>query len=248
MVEGAKKILFTILCQSTSSSTMNTASGRDIFVNSTPDNFRHNPPSRRASYTTAAERRREGEDGSSDQPRNRVPNSAHTDATDFQTLKRVLDVLKEGRMDVAGFLDALCWGNPLATVDPTTRSARTSLTHSDRLATVVSRWLHPPRTSQGGSTAEGARRVLLPLVIGTVKEVINEEMDDIVEELKEESADVTEQSVLGTVIDEIQEKVQAVAPVFYDLVKTAAWRREQEERNTLKDPTKVSINREFVSQ
>lgn len=82
---------------------------------------------------------------------------------------------------------------------------------------------------------------MLPLVIRTVKEVINDEMVAVVEELKEDSADVTEKSVLGTVIDKVQAKVQAAAPVFYDLVRTAAWSREQEERNTLKDPTKVSI-------
>ena len=65
-------------------------------------------------------------------------------------------------------------------------------------------------------------------------------MDAVVEELKDESADVTEESVLSTVIDEIQEKVQVTAPVFYDLVKTAAWSKKQDERNTLKDPTKAS--------
>jgi len=73
-----------------------------------------------------------------------------------------------------------------------------------------------------------------------VKKVINKEMDAVVEELKDESADVTEESVLSTVIDEIQEKVQVTAPVFYDLVKTAAWSKKQDERNTLKDPTKAS--------
>jgi hypothetical protein len=72
-----------------------------------------------------------------------------------------------------------------------------------------------PRTSKGGSTAGGARGLLLP-VIKTVKKIINEEMDAVVEELKEESADVTERSVLGTVIDDVQEKVQVTAPVFYD--------------------------------
>ena len=46
-------------------------------------------------------------------------------------------------MDVAGFLDALCWGNQPAVVDPTVRHARTSLMHSGRLAMVVSRWLTP---------------------------------------------------------------------------------------------------------
>jgi hypothetical protein len=144
-------------------------------------------------------------------------------------------------MDVVEFLDALSWGNDLAIVDPTTRSARTNLMHSDRLATVVSRWLCPPRTSRGGSRAEGARHALLPLVLDTVKGIINDEMDAVVEELKEDSAEVTEQSVLGTVIDEVQEKVQVIAPVFYDLVRTASWSEDQEERNKLKDPTKVNV-------
>ena len=78
--------------------------------------------------------------------------------------------------------------------------------HSNKLARVVSRWLHPPRTSQGGSTAGGTRQALLLLIIDTVKEIIGTEMDAVVEELKEESAEVTEQSVLGAVIDEMKRK------------------------------------------
>jgi len=115
--------------------------------------------------------------------------------------------------------------------------------HSNRLAEVVSRWLSPPRTSRGGSRAEGAKKNLLPLVIDTVKDIINHEMDAVVEELKEDSPALTEQSVLGMVIDEIQEKVQEKAPVFYNLVKMAVWSKEQDERNTLKDPTKVCVLR-----
>ena len=76
---------------------------------------------------------------------------------------------------MVGFLDVLCWGNLLAVTDPTVRAARTSLTHSDRLATVVSKWLDPPRTSQGGSKAGGARDTLLPLMIRTVEQIINNE-------------------------------------------------------------------------
>ena len=93
--------------------------------------------------------------------------------------------------------------------------------------------------------AEGAKPILLPLMIETVKEVINKEMDAVVEELKEDSVDVTEQSVLGTVIDKVQERVQVVAPVFYNLMKTAAWRKEQEEWNKIRDPTKVSTYHEL---
>jgi hypothetical protein len=217
---------------------MNIATGRDIFITSTSTDYCHEAPSRRASHTgNANETARQG-----DRPSNwQLPVNANAKFTELQTVKRVLQVLKEGRMDVVGFLDALCWGNSLAVMDPTTRSARTSLTHSDRLAGVVSKWLNPPRTSQGGSTAEGGRITLLPLVINTVKEIINREMDAVVEELKEESAEVTEQSVLGTAIDEVLEKVQAAAPVFYALVWRAACSEKQEGRNTLKDPTKVSV-------
>ena len=224
--------------------------GHNIFVNSTPVNFHNNAPSRHTSCTSNVGRQwdtTKREDRLLDR-RDHVAFDTHADTVDFQTVKWVLDVLKEGRMDVCGFLNALCWGNRLAITDPTTRSARTSLTHNDQLSTVVSCWLHPPRTTQGGSTAGGARQVLLPLVISTVKEVINEEMDAVVEDLKEESVDVTEQSVLGTVIDEVQEKVRLTAPVFYDLVKTAAWSEKQEERNRLKDPTKASVCYEFGSQ
>ena len=81
----------------------------------------------------------------------------------------------------------------------------------------------------------------MPLITNTVREVINKEMDAVVEELKEDSSVVTEQSVLGMAMEEIQEMVREKAPVFYGLVKAAAWSKEQDERNTLKDPTKVCV-------
>ena len=132
----------------------------DIFVNSTPANFRRDASSRRTSCTSSVEIQQEAaevDDRPLDQQEDHVPADIDMDLADFQTVKRVLDVLKEGGMDVAGFLDTLCWGNQLAIADPSMRSTRTSLTHSDRLAGIVSRWLRPPRTSKGGSMAEGAR-------------------------------------------------------------------------------------------
>ena len=48
------------------------------------------------------------------------------------------------------------------------------------------------------------KSVLVPLVIDTVKCMINDEMEDVVEELKESADPITEQSVLGVVIAEVQ--------------------------------------------
>ena len=102
----------------------------------------------------------------------------------------------------------------------------------------MSRWLAPARTSPGGSKAEGAKYVQVPLVVGVVKGISNDETEAVVEELKEESADVTEQSVLGAVMKEVQGRVRDIEPVFYDLLARAAtWSKEQEGQDTLNNPT-----------
>lgn len=49
-------------------------------------------------------------------------------------------------------------------------------------------------------------------------------------------------------IGEIQEVVWVVAPVFYNIVRTAVWSKKQEEQNTLKDPAKVRIYYQFRLQ
>ena len=123
---------------------MTITAGPNIFITTTPADFCHDGPSRHTSQTSNAERDKEMTEGGHTPSNRRVPVSVSEEFMEFQTVKQVLRVLKEGRMDVVGFLNALCWGNTLAVLDPTTRSARTSLTHSDRLAGVVSRWLHPP--------------------------------------------------------------------------------------------------------
>ena len=56
----------------------------------------------------------------------------------------------------------------------------------------------------GGLKAERAKHVLVPLVINVVEGIINNEMEATVEELNEELTDVTEQSVLGAVMEEVQ--------------------------------------------
>ena len=92
-------------------------------------------------------------------------------------------------MNVAGFLDALCWENILA------------------------RLLNPPRMPRGEPTVGGVRQVLLQGVIETVRGIIKKEADAVVEELREESAKVTEESVLGMMVGEIQNTVKLTVPV-----------------------------------
>ena len=62
----------------------------------------------------------------------------------------------------------------------------------------------------------------------------------------EDSAEVTEQTVLGTVVDEVQGKLPVIAPVFNNIVKTAAWSERQKEQSSHKDPTKASSYLSFA--
>ena len=93
---------------------MNSNAERDIFVHiSTPASFNNNLPTRcnsHASTDTAGRQRGrvEGGDGPPDQLENRAVSHQPADTANFQTVSRVLGVLKEGKMDVAGSLDALC--------------------------------------------------------------------------------------------------------------------------------------------
>ena len=47
----------------------------------------------------------------------------------------------------------------------------------------------------------------MPLIIDTLKELINEKLDAVLEVFREESAEVTEKGILGMVIDEVMDKV-----------------------------------------
>ena len=120
--------------------------GPNIFITTTPADFCHDGLSRHSLQMSNAERDKEMTEGGHTPSNRGVPVSVSKEFMEFQTVKLVLHILKEGRMDVVRFLNALYWGNTLAVVDPATRSARTSLTHSDRLAGVVLHWLQPPQT------------------------------------------------------------------------------------------------------
>ena len=94
--------IYIIFHQSTSSSTMDIAARHDAFVNFTPADFYQNIASGRIEDTQQEET--EGEDESLYQRRNHAPVDTPADLANFETVKQVLQVLKEGEMDVAGFL------------------------------------------------------------------------------------------------------------------------------------------------
>jgi hypothetical protein len=138
-----------LLTSSVSLSTMSTATRRDVFVTSTPASFRRNVSREHILHATNTLGPRGtvdgGHHGSLDQRGNGISALLCSESADLRTVKRVLDVLKGGDMDVVGFLDALCWGNQKAIADPSTKAARTNLTHSDNCFALVASPSNVPR-------------------------------------------------------------------------------------------------------
>ena len=80
----------------------------------------------------------------------------------------------------------------------------------------------------------------LPVVTETVKDPIKE-IDTTVDE-PEVSVEVTEEWVLGMVIDGTQDTVNLAAPIFLDLIETV---EDQEETKETQRSTKASRHHEL---
>ena len=89
--------MFATLHSSVSLLTMNIATGHNIFITSTPATYQHEAPSRQGSCGRSV---REATTVGHQPSNQQVPVGAGAEFTDLQTVKQVLEVLKEGKMDV----------------------------------------------------------------------------------------------------------------------------------------------------
>ncbi|KAJ6587839.1 hypothetical protein B0H10DRAFT_2197752 [Mycena sp. CBHHK59/15] len=85
------------------------------------------------------------------------------DADMPEKVNKVLQTIREQGLDLAIFLDAVCWGSEACVSDDSIRFARTGLMVSDELPGILQRCYNPPRRSnkkKGKRPAGGCRALL----------------------------------------------------------------------------------------
>ncbi|KAJ6477200.1 hypothetical protein C8R47DRAFT_1178829 [Mycena vitilis] len=149
------------------------------------------------------------------------------DASVFDKVKKVLACMQEEGLPLPLFLDALSWGDPRCTADPTCRYARTSLMVSDELPRILERWHKPPRASS--SRPAGARKPLEQFALKTLSAPL----------FLSPPEELSEEHLTGFDFGAFKVEIKAGNPVLWEVLRHAAYSHLQESRNKHKDPDMV---------
>lgn len=144
-------------------------------------------------------------------------------------------------LSLAGFLDAVSWGDSDCTSDSQIRAARTSLMNSPRLPGILHRWWKPPRSSASHkSRSVAARPVMEEFAHRCLRETIDDELEKAAELFKS-SDDASEAFFVQISFCRLSDDLQAAAPTLWSLLRRSAYTEKQEKRNTHKNPSKIIL-------
>jgi hypothetical protein len=162
-------------------------------------------------------------------------------------VRATLSFMKQQKINLPIFLEALSWGDSSCHSDPEIQYARTSLTVSKELAVILRRWYNPPRSpnQKKGKRPAGARRTLQEFAIECVGDLIDREMKSSAHLFLSPPEDLSEEQLTKLDFQKLKAQIICDAPIFWRLLRRAAYSEKQELRNKHKDPdmvTKVFID------
>jgi hypothetical protein len=160
-----------------------------------------------------------------------------------EKVNKVLDTIYTQGLDLAIFLDAVCWGNEACISDRTFRSAHTGLMVSDELPEILRRRYKPPRRSHGGKGRRpaGAHCPLLDFATNCVSETVDREMKLSAHLFLSPPEELSEEYLTSLDFGEMKDSIQRDAPVLWRILQQAAYTPEQVARNKHKDPDMVHL-------
>ncbi|KAJ7466528.1 hypothetical protein FB451DRAFT_1485526 [Mycena latifolia] len=161
-------------------------------------------------------------------------------------VKAILDTMQTQRINVAIFLDALCWGDPACISDSKVQYARTALMTSEELPGILERCYHPPRSAAGGVRPEGGRGTLLDFAVKCVSDAVDREMKISAPLFLSPPEELSEEHLTGLDFEELALSVQKHAPILWRIFRHTTYTPEQAARNKHKNPDMVVLN--MISQ
>jgi hypothetical protein len=111
---------------------------------------------------------------------------------------------------------------------------------SEELPKILQNWLRPPQQHSAGIRMKAACQALNEWALGTICEVVNDEMKGLKTFLKSSPADVSEESLLSIQLNNMVSDVSMMAPTLWYVLRHAAYTPKQDKRNALKTPETVS--------
>ena len=152
---------------------------------------------------------------------------------------RVLRFMEELRINLPILLWAISWNVEDLISDPSVKFARTTLMVSKELPTILSHWFKPPRSHNQGIRTKAAQEILTGWVHERLLDLINHEMKAVGSLLDYSKDCLCEETLLDISFKTLVPEVQNAAPIFWKILRHAAYTPVQEARNTLKYPDPV---------
>lgn len=149
--------------------------------------------------------------------------------------------MKENQVNLPIFLEAIFGGVPELVSNQKVKYARTALTTSLEFAKIIECLYRRPRKHGKAISARGGSEVMHKLALKVIKRDINAEMRSLKPLMRLATDDITEDILLSISMPLMAIEAQQQAPVLWELMRTAALTNEQSKRNTLKDPTLVTV-------
>ena len=156
-------------------------------------------------------------------------------------VKATLAFMDSQGINLPIFLDALSWGDRGCHSDPKIKYARTALMVSEELPSILERWYNPLRSpnQQKGKRPEGARQTLHEFATKCVCTCVDKEMKISAPLFISPPEDLSEEHLTGLDFKKLKSDVIQTCPIFWKILRHAAYSQRQELRNRHKDPDMV---------